>query len=332
LQVIAHLHEVPKLMTEAASTNTNRTGFTNKLHKMIDEDGKLRSNFWATQVSTGRFCSSQPNLQNIPKTLEDGAINIRDCFIADPGHTFIDIDYSQIELRVAASLSREPVWLKAFHEGKSVHKETANAIFGLNHSDKEYKRAKTANFGILYGQTARAFSRMNNMSEIEAQLFIDGWYAAVPKVAEWIEKEKYHAWLTGYAETYFKRKRILQLNMFDSIDSEDKGIRAAWERKAISHIVQGTAADIMKIAIIRCHERIQKNNWPIQLLLTVHDEILFQTPDQFVDTAVPFLIDAMEFVIKDWVPITVDVEVGKRWGSLIDYNTWVAEKIGAEVF
>ena len=314
-------HPAVELLLHGSSLATLRSSFTSKIPGMVDDDGKLRASFWPVGTATGRFSCSSPNLQNIPKCAGDYVpVNIRAAFVPDEGWIFVDADFSQIELRIPASLANEKVWIDAFAKGESPHVATAIKMFGADYTEEDYKKAKNQNFGALFGQTAYAFALLYNISEKKAQEFIDRWFETVPALIAWLGRRKRIAFQRGWAKTHFGRMRPLTGNGNDGgmtgIWSDVPGERAKWERRAISQEVQGTAADIMKITMKRCYDRIiVPAKFPVEMLLTVHDELLFHTPKKHRDELVPMIRDAMELDIKGFVPLAVDIEAGSSWSS-----------------
>ncbi len=320
---LKNLHPVVKMLLHGSSLATLKSSFTSKIPGMIDDDGKLRTSFWPNGPATGRFSSSGPNLQNIPKCAGDYVpVNIRAAFIPDDGWVFVDSDYSQIELRIPASpvMANEKVWIDAFAQGMSPHVATAIEMFGKNYSEDDYKKAKNQNFGALFGQSAYAFALLYNISEEKAQEFIDQWFDTLPALTAWIKRMKKRFYQVGFAKTHFGRIRPLTGNerdgAFTGIWSDVPGERAKWERRGISQIIQGTAADIMKMALVRCYERIiVPAKFPVEMILTVHDEILFHTPKKYRDKLIPMVRSAMELDIEGFVPIKVDIQAGESWNS-----------------
>ena len=305
-----------QLMLHATGFISLRSNFTNKIPGLVCDDGRLRASAWSTGASTGRYTYSDPNLQNIPTcAAEHVPVNIRQAFVALPGWSFLNPDYSQIELRIAGGLAGERVWIDAFNAGESPHIATAIKMFGVKYKEDQYKKSKNLNFGVLYGQTAYALAMMYGISEREAQVFVDQWFAAVPNLVEWIEQEKIICRKQGYAVSMYGRRRPLFTHAEDSIRSNDPWVRGKWERRGINMIVQGTAADIMKIGLARCHQEILGVRFPIEMLITVHDELLFHTPDEHVEEAAVLIRRGMEFPVDLPNPMVVDMGIGKSWGT-----------------
>ena len=288
LGALRNENEAIDLILKASSLSTLRSHFTSKIPNELCDDGKLRGSFWPIGAATGRFTSSKPNLQNIPKCAADYIpVNIRDCFTADEGWILINPDSAQIELRIAASLSGETVWIDAFADGISPHVATAVEMFGKNYTEDEYKKSKNMNFGIVYGQTAYAFAMMYGISEDEAQGFIDRWKKAVPALTAWVERQRRECERTGIATTHFGRVRPMSSSIYDdNIWSSQRSIVESWKRKGVNFIVQGTAVDLLKMSMVRAYKQItQVIDFPLQMLLTVHDELLFdgrvEVPDMW---------------------------------------------------
>lgn len=306
-----------ELILRASSFASLRSNFTSKIPELINEDGKLRPSLWSTGTSTGRYTCTEPNGQNIATCAADwNPINIRQAFIADDNWIFINPDYSQIELRIAASLSKETTWINAFKNGQSPHEATAIEMFGIKYQQYQYKRSKNANFGVLFGQTPYTFQMMYGLTERETEKFFRDWNNTVPRLLAWIKQQnKIHRSL-GYATSMFGRVRPLGDSPADSIRSSDDGIAKSWERRGISQNIQGTAADIMKIAIRNAYEEILKADFPIQLLLTIHDELLFHTPKKYKKKAIELIKKSMIFPVKNLiVPLEIDIGIGTTWGT-----------------
>jgi DNA polymerase I len=288
---------------------------------MVSADGRLRTTFLQTGAVTGRMASQNPGLQNIPvKTEESKAI--RRGFVAAEGYTMVAIDYSQIELRVAAILSGDAKLIEIFKNGEDVHSGVASRVFGVSQAEvtREMRRkAKVINFGILYGMgvTALRTNLGEGTTRDEAQEFLNAYFNTFTRLAEYLEEIKSAARVTGYTETLFGRKRH-----FPGIHSSAPFIRAAAERMAINAPVQGTAADLMRIAMIDVYTYLEKEGLfgRINMLLQVHDELVFEIKNGDVDKYLPILKAIMEAVMhtqdSKGVPIEVGVSVGKNWGEL----------------
>ncbi len=282
------------------------------LPKLVDENRRIHAHFDQLGTATGRLSSDDPNLQNIPVQGEWGQ-KIRKGFIASPWYGLAAFDYSQMELRVVAHIAKEPKMQEFFHLGEDIHVMTAAEVFGVP-QDKVTKemrfRAKALNFGMLYGMGARGFAQSAGVSFEEAQTFIDNYFLRFPKIREYIEGTKEFAQRKGYVETMFGRKRYLP-----DIASRTPQIRAAAERAAINHPIQGSAADIVKMAMVKIHQQhFQKDQ--VRLLLQIHDELLFEITHDILKKLLPTIKILMEEVVYLSVPLEVQVKTGKNWGEL----------------
>ncbi|TSC64396.1 MAG: DNA polymerase I family protein with 3'-5'-exonuclease and polymerase domain, partial [Parcubacteria group bacterium Gr01-1014_106] len=263
-----------------------------------------------------RLSSQEPNLQNIPIRGEWGKA-IRKLFIAPRAYTLLIADYSQVELRVAAHLSKDPVMQEAFRKGEDIHARTAALIFGVR-QDKVTTdmrmQAKTLNFGVLYGMGPQAFARASGIGFGEAQRFIDEYMRTYRGIAEYMEEAKAMAATQGYVETITGRRRYLP-----EIRSRNPQIRGEAERMAINHPIQGSEADIMKKAMIHIFEDIAEQRGPfrdVRMILQVHDELVFEVPKASASDVGRTVRDRMEGVESLSVPLTADIRVGKNWGTM----------------
>ena len=276
-------------------------------------DGKIHSRFNQTIAATGRLSSTDPNLQNIPTRTEDGRL-IRTAFIAEPGFKLVSLDYSQIELRIAAHLSRDRKMIAAFKSGEDIHTATAAAINGIGPENvtKEMRReAKAINFGILYGQGPHGLSQSAGIGYAEAKQFIDKYFATYPGIKKMIDGFIAEARQQGYAKTLFGRRRPLR-----ELDSDSVVVRRSAERMAINTPIQGTAADLIKIAMIKAAELLTGRENEARLLLQVHDELIFEIKEDKISDYVPQLKRIMETAADLSVPIIVDENFGDNWGEL----------------
>ena len=280
------------------------------------KDGKIHTTFLQLGAATGRISSVNPNLQNIPVKTEYGR-SVRNAFIASPRRVFVSADYSQIELRVIAHLSGDETMIAAFASGEDIHARTAAKVFGTELSDitKDMRnRAKTLNFGILYGMGPRRLAEETNMSYEEAADFIEQYFAQFPAVRHWMESAKQAARESGYAETMFGRRRMLP-----EILSEKANIRAQGERLAVNTPIQGTAADIVKMALVSCADFLRGSAKYADMILQVHDEILFEVEETKTTEVIPEIKNVMENLKNVPFELEVDIAAGKRWG---DVATW----------
>lgn len=286
--------------------------YIDALPTLLDENDRVHTRYVQIGAATGRMASLDPNLQNIPIKSELGRA-IRHAFVASPGKKLVSYDYSQIELRLAAILSGDPALMQIFKDGRDVHTEVAARVFGKNSSipaAEQRRRAKVINFGILYGMGVMALQQSLGTNRKEAQEFYDQYFAAFPRLAAFLDEVKAEAARTGYTETLFGRRRYM-----DGITSSIPYVRAAAERMAINAPLQGTSADLIKIAMIRIDQEM-----PDILLLQVHDELVFEMPEDTVAQYAPRIKEIMEDAMSDkekrGVPILVEGKVGDNWGDM----------------
>ena len=274
------------------------------------ETGKIHTTYNQTVTATGRLSSSNPNLQNLPIRSERGQL-IRQAVIPDEGCVFLSADYSQIELRLMAHFSQDPHLVEAFRSGQDVHAATAAKIFNvpIEEVTKDQRRqAKTANFGIIYGISAFGLAQQLDCSRSEAKALIDGYFAAFPGVIDYIERQKELAREQGYAITLFGRKRYLP-----DIVSHNATVRSFAERNAVNSPIQGTAADIIKMAMVTIHRRLKEEGLKAQMIMQVHDELNFNVPMDEVDKVREIVVGEMQNVVHLTVPLIADCGVGKNW-------------------
>jgi DNA polymerase-1 len=274
------------------------------------QTGRIHTSFNQTVTSTGRLSSSNPNLQNIPIRDELGR-ELRKAFIPDEGEVFFSADYSQIELRLMAHLSQDPNMLEAFQSGEDIHRATAAKIYHLEPSEVtklQRTKAKTANFGIIYGISVFGLASRLNIPRSEAKELIDGYFATYPKVKEYMDRSIEAARQKGYVETLFGRKRMLP-----DIHSANATVRGYAERNAINAPIQGTAADIIKIAMVRIARRLQKEKMHAKLLIQVHDELNFSVPENELPKLQQLVLEEMASACQLSIPLIADCGSGKNW-------------------
>ena len=297
--------------------------YIDNLPPLVSADGRLRTTFIQTGAATGRMASQNPNLQNIPIRTEESKA-IRQAFVASEGFSIVSIDYSQIELRIAAILSGDSKMIEIFARGEDVHTGVAVRVFGVEPEavTKEMRRkAKVINFGILYGMGVNALrgNLGDGTSREEAQEFFNAYFNTFTRLAEYLEETKSFARKYGYTETLFGRRRH-----FPGMQSTAPFIRAQAERMAINAPVQGTAADAMRVAMNHVYEYLvkEKKTDDVRILLQVHDELLFEIKNDLLETEIPKLVELMQGVLEGYdtsgVPIKADVAVGPNWGMLED--------------
>ena len=274
------------------------------------ETGKIHTSFNQTVTATGRLSSSNPNLQNIPIRNEDGK-EIRKAFIPDDGCEFFSADYSQIELRIMAHLSGDANMIEAFKEGDDIHAATAAKVYKIS-IDKvtreQRSKAKTANFGIIYGISVFGLAERMNVDRKEAKELIDGYFETYPQIKEYMDKSIDLARRQGYIETIFGRKRYLP-----DINSRNSVVRGYAERNAINAPIQGSAADIIKAAMVRIYQRFQSENIKSKMILQVHDELNFSVLPEEKEKVQKIVIEEMENAYRMQVPLRADCGWGSNW-------------------
>jgi DNA polymerase-1 len=264
-------------------------------------------------TATGRLSSSDPNLQNIPIRAEEGS-RIRQAFIPEKGWTIVSADYSQIELRILAHFSQDETLMEAFHKEEDIHTRTASEIFGVpmeKVTPSMRREAKVINFGIIYGMSAYGLSQQLGSEPKIAQAYIDAYFKKYPKAQTYIEYSLEEARQKGYVTTLLHRRRYLP-----DIQSPTVAIRQASERMAINTPLQGTAADIIKLAMIHIQNRIEELSLSTKMIMQVHDELVFEVPEEELQKALPMIQDGMETVMELSVPLKVSIHSGKNWAEV----------------
>lgn len=280
------------------------------LENAVSEDGRMYTTFKQTETRTGRISSAEPNIQNIPVRTEIGR-NFRKFFTAAPGNVLCDADYSQIELRVLAALAGDKVMIETFKEDRDIHAETAASVFkrAPEQVDSDLRRkAKAVNFGIVYGIGAFSLAKDVGVSVSEAKQYIDDYLAHFIGVKQYMDTNTASAEVDGYAVTMFGRRRFIP-----EILSTNKTVKALGKRIAMNTPIQGTAADIIKIAMIRVYDRLKRELPEAKLILQVHDELIVEVPEAVSEKALEILRDEMQNAVKLTVPLPVDAKIGKNW-------------------
>jgi DNA polymerase-1 len=311
LEELALTHELPRLILEWRGLHKLKSTYIDALPQLVHpETGRVHTSFNQAVAATGRLSSSDPNLQNIPIRTELGR-QIRRAFVAAPGNLLISADYSQIELRVLAHLAGEDALIEAFRSGEDIHDRTAMRVFGANSGLDPHelrRRAKIINYALLYGKTAFTLAKDIGVSKEAAQEFIDAYFAGFPRVRAFIDETIRRARETGVVKTLFGRRRLVP-----DLNSRNGQIRAAAERATINMPIQGTAADILKRAMIDLHHELPKGGLRTRMILTVHDELLFEGPREEVETAATLIRDRMEHGVALDAPLTVDIGIAENW-------------------
>ena len=313
LQKLAETYELPKRIIEYRHLSKLKSTYTDKLPLMIDKiTGRIHTSYHQAVASTGRLSSSNPNLQNIPIRSNIGR-KIRQAFYAKAGYKILSADYSQIELRIMAHLSEDKSLIQTFQKGLDIHRATAAEIFriGLNEVSSEQRRyAKTINFGLIYGMGAFKLSQQLGLKKTEAQNYIDIYFSRYPGIKNYIETAKYKAKTHGLVQTLFHRRLYLP-----DINSHNVSRKFASERIAINAPIQGSAADIIKRAMIKIDHWIIKSKLPMIMIMQVHDELVFEVKEEMINVAKINIKALMESIISLKVPLSVDIGTGSNWGQ-----------------
>lgn len=312
LSDLARDHEIVRLILDWREKSKIKSTYLDTLGPLRRGDGRVHTTYNQTITATGRLSSSDPNLQNIPTRSELGR-TVKTAFSAGEGSVFLAVDYSQIELRLLAHLSGDEHLVRAFNEGEDFHAETAARVFGVPVSEVTpdlRSRAKAVNFGIVYGQQAYGLSQSLHISMAEARDMIDRYYEAYPGVRTFLDNVVARAKQTGYAETMYGRRRHIP-----ELKAKNPQLRGFGERTAMNHPMQGTAADIIKIAMARVSRRLEEEGFAAHMILQVHDELDFECPIDEVERLTTMVRDAMEHVVDLHVPLIAEASTGITWAD-----------------
>ena len=312
LSDLARDHEIVRLILDWREKSKIKSTYLDTLGPLRRGDGRVHTTYNQTITATGRLSSSDPNLQNIPTRSELGR-TVKTAFSAGEGSVFLAVDYSQIELRLLAHLSGDEHLVRAFNEGEDFHAETAARVFGVPVSEVTpdlRSRAKAVNFGIVYGQQAYGLSQSLHISMAEARDMIDRYYEAYPGVRTFLDNVVARAKQTGYAETMYGRRRHIP-----ELKAKNPQLRGFGERTAMNHPMQGTAADIIKIAMARVSRRLEEEGFAAHMILQVHDELDFECPADEVERLTTMVRDVMEHVVDLRVPLIVEASTGITWAD-----------------
>jgi DNA polymerase-1 len=311
LQELAANYPLPKILLDHRALSKLKSTYTDKLPLMVNaRTGRVHTTFGQATAVTGRLASTEPNLQNIPVRTTEGR-RIREAFIASEGHVLVSADYSQVELRIMAHLSEDASLLKAFVDGDDIHRATAAEIFGVPRADvtsDQRRYIKAVNFGLIYGMSAFGLAVQLNIERSAAQQFIDKYFARYPGVALYMQRTRELAREQGYVETVFGRRLWLP-----DIRAASGPRRAGAERAAINAPMQGTAADLIKLAMIAVQRWIERERLATKLILQVHDELVFEVPDEELSRVKEELPPLMTGVASLRAPLVVDVGTGPNW-------------------
>jgi len=314
LNILAPQHKVVSFILEYRELDKLKNTYIDKLPFLVNsKTRRIHTSFHQTVTSTGRLSSSEPNLQNIPVRTEMGR-GIRKAFIAKEGFVLLSADYSQIELRILAHLSQDESLLNAFKNNEDIHAHTASEIFGIDQNiiSKQMRRmAKVINFGIIYGMSSYGLARNLGIGREEAEKYINNYFYRYQGVKKYIEREKEEAQKKGYVITLLNRRRYLE-----GINSKDKNIREFNERIAINAPIQGSAADLIKLAMIKINESFKRKRFTSRLLLQIHDELIFEIYQPELEKVKDIIKDIMEHSLKLSVPIKVNLKTGSNWAEV----------------
>jgi len=312
LEKLSEQHPLPAAILEYRSLSKLKSTYLDTLPALVARDGRLHTTYHQAATATGRLSSTDPNLQNIPVRTELGR-EIRRAFIAEPGHQLVSADYSQVELRLLAHIAEDPVLIDAFQHDEDIHSRTAAEIFGITPDkvDREQRRvAKTVNFGIAYGLSPHGLSTRLSISVEQARDIIERYFTRYAGIRRYLEETVLQARKTGYVETMFGRRRLMA-----DLHSRNRQVAQAAERAAINMPIQGTAADLIKKAMLAVDEALTKEGLRTVMLLQVHDELLFEAPDAEVEQVKELARRCMSQVATLKVPLKVDVGAGKTWAD-----------------
>lgn len=310
LEKLRNKHPIIQNILDYRTLTKLKSTYADGLLKVIDADGRIHTNFQMTVTATGRLSSTEPNLQNIPIRKEFGS-EIRKMFVASPGNVLVDADYSQIELRLLAHISKDTAMRDAFLSGVDFHTATASQVFNTPVEEvtaRQRSNAKAVNFGIVYGISAWSLAGDIGVSTSEAKEYMDAYYEKYPGVHQYMEDIKEKAREDGYVVTLYQRRRYLP-----ELKSSNFNTRSFGERVALNMPIQGTAADIIKLAMVNVANRLKKEKLEGKLILQVHDELIVECPEKEAETVSKLLAEEMENVIHLSVPLSVEVKTGHTW-------------------
>ncbi|MEI6631436.1 MAG: DNA polymerase I [bacterium] len=312
LRALSGKNELPALLLEYRQLTKLKNTYIDALPELVDKkSGRVHTSFNQTGTETGRLSSSNPNLQNIPIKTDIGS-NIRRAIIASGSRNYLlSCDYSQIELRILAHLSKDEALIEAFKEGKDIHRITASLICGLDEKevdDNQRNMAKRVNFGIVYGLTSYGLSRDLGISVDEAGRFIEAYFARYPRVEDYIQKQIEKAGEDGFVTTLLGRRRYIP-----QINNKNQALRQFAERQAVNTPIQGSASDLIKLAMVQIQRKLDSGGFKSTMILQIHDELLFDVAQPELKEVAALVKDSMEHVLKLDVPIRVDIKMGKNW-------------------
>ncbi|MCJ7734412.1 MAG: DNA polymerase I [Anaerolineales bacterium] len=319
LETLKKEHQVPAWVLEYREYSKLKSTYVDALPLQVNPKTlRVHTSYNQTGSVTGRIASTDPNLQNIPIRTELGN-KVRKAFVAAPGWSLVAVDYSQIELRVAAHMANDQAMLAAFREGKDIHTATAAAIFDIpldKVTSQQRREAKAINFGLIYGMSSFGLTQTTDLTLAEAETFVETYFQRFPGIKTYLDNIRKQAAEYGYVKTLLGRKRY-----FPSLaTTTDHNLRRREEREAINAPIQGTAADIMKLAMIAVADQLKESDLLGRMLLQVHDELVLEVPENEVETTIKLVQSAMEDVYSLEIPLTTDAQYGRDWGSLVKYT------------
>ena len=314
LEELALVHELPRKILDYRSVQKLKSTYVDALPELVhSETGRIHATFNQTVAATGRLSATDPNLQNIPIRTPEGR-RIREAFIAEPGHLLLSADYSQIELRVLAHLSGDPILTDTFRRGEDVHDRTSRELFGPLSpipADEQRRISKMVNYALLYGKTAFTLAKDLGVSRGEAAQFIEAYFARYPRVRAFIDETIAKARETGQVRTLLGRLRRLP-----DLRSKNVPVRMEAERQAMNTPVQGSAADLIKRAMIDLHRELAERKLRSRLILQIHDELLLEVPEAEADEAKGLVTRVMEGALALDVPLVADAHLGRSWAEV----------------
>lgn len=316
LDILKNDHPIIEKISEYRELSKLKSTYVDALPELVNpKTGRVHTSYNQTGTSTGRFSSSNPNLQNIPIRTELGR-EVRRAFVAPDGYKLLAVDYSQIELRIMAHISEDETLMSAFEEGQDIHQATAAAVFDIEPDEVTYDQrsfAKRVNFGLMYGMGPYRLARESNLTLGEAQSFVDTYFKRIPGVKQYIDVTEKQAQDEGYVETLLGRKRYFRHLQ----DGKTSGNRVRGElRAAINMPIQGTAADILKIAMIDLHKKLKESDLGASMILQVHDELVLEVPDETLEETTRLVIETMQNAYQLNVPVVANADVGQNWRDM----------------
>ncbi|HEY8711438.1 MAG TPA: DNA polymerase, partial [Thermoanaerobaculia bacterium] len=309
-ELASHGFPIPQLILQHRELHKLKSTYIDALPQLVGTDGRVHTSFNQAVAATGRLSSSDPNLQNIPIRTEQGRV-IRKAFIADEGNVLLSADYSQVELRILAHITQDADLIETFRRGADIHRATASKMFSIPEDElthEQRRAAKTINFGVLYGMSAFRLSNELNIPTGQAKDFIEAYFARYPKIQEYLDRTLEEARSTGKVTTLFGRVRYIP-----EIHNRSFTVRGNAERMATNAPIQGTAADLLKMAMISLDQRLGTKAGAARMLLTVHDEIVIEAAERNVSEVAEIVKDTMENIYPLAVPLAVDARWGRTW-------------------